>query len=157
VPTYLVIWIHLLAVVTWIGGQIFLVLVAWPVLQHEGPPAMAVPDTLRRLGRRFRTVTWVSVIALVITGAFNILNEGGSARIESAWGGVLMLKLFLVALVVGLTLVHDFILDPYAIPSHGAAGGTRPASGSGTARGLQIAILVLNLSILLVAAYLARM
>ena len=155
-PTYLVIWIHLLAVITWIGGQIFLVLIARPVLQHEGPPAMAVPDTLRRLGRRFRTVTWVSVIALVITGAFNILNEGGSARIESAWGGVLMLKLFLVALVVGLTLVHDFILDPYATAPR-AAGGRDSTSGSSTAHRLQIAILVLNLSILLVAAYLARM
>lgn len=150
-------WIHLLAVITWIGGQIFLVLIARPVLQQEGSSTVAAPDSLRRLGRRFRTVTWVSIITLVITGAFNILNEGGSARIESAWGGVLMLKLFLVVLVVGLTLVHDFILDPYAIPSHGAAGGTRPASESGAARGLQIAILVLSLLILLVAAYLARM
>ncbi|MBI3608536.1 MAG: DUF4149 domain-containing protein [Nitrospirae bacterium] len=148
-------WIHLLAVVTWLGGQIFLVLVARPVLQ-DLPSTMDPPDSLRRLGRRFRTVTWVSIITLVMTGAFNILNEGGSARIESAWGGVLMLKLFLVALVVGLTLVHDFILDPYAAAPR-AAGGTRPASKSGAARGLQIAILLLSLSILLVAAYLARM
>ncbi len=153
-PAYAIMWIHLLAVVTWLGGQIFLVLIARPVLQ-EGSRAMDPPESLRRIGRRFRTVTWVSVITLVITGAFNILNEGGSARIESAWGGVLMLKLFLVALLVGLTLIHDFILDPYATPR--AAGGTRPASGSGTARRVQFAILILSLSILLVAAYLARM
>jgi len=148
-------WIHLLAVITWIGGQIFLVLVAQPVLQQEGSSTVAAPDLLRRLGRRFRTLTWVSVITLVMTGAFNILNEGGSARIESAWGGILMLKLLLVALVVGLTLVHDFILDPYAAPR--AAGGKDSASGSSTAHRLQIAILSLSLSILLIAAYLARM
>jgi uncharacterized membrane protein len=149
-------WIHLLAVVTWIGGQIFLVLIARPVLEQGASPTTAAPDSLRRIGRRFRTVTWVSVITLVMTGAFNILNEGGSARIESAWGGILMLKLLLVALVVGLTLVHDFILDPYAAAPR-AAGGTDSASGSSTAHRLQIAILSLSLSILLIAAYLARM
>jgi uncharacterized membrane protein len=149
-------WIHLLAVITWIGGQIFLVLVAQPVLQQEGSSTVAAPDLLRRLGRRFRTLTWVSVITLVMTGVFNILNEGGSARIESAWGGILMLKLLLVALVVGLTLVHDFILDPYAAAPR-AAGGKDSASGSSTAHRLQIAILSLSLSILLIAAYLARM
>lgn len=142
-------WVHLLAVVTWVGGQIVFILVIRPVLGAPGVP----PDLLGVVGRRFRTLTWLSVVVLILTGAFNILNEGGSARIESPWGGILMLKLLLVAAAFGLTLVHDFILDPYAPTGRRAPA----ASGSGRTAGVQTVILALSLTTLLVAAYLARM
>src|SRR3990167_7711226 len=123
-------WIHLLAVVAWTGGLLFLALVLRPILRAL-PGASQPAETLRRAGRRFRTVAWVSLIALILTGAGNILNEGGSARIATAWGAVLMLKLLLVAVAVGLTLVHDFILDPYRAPSprSPAAPGLPAAAG----------------------------
>jgi putative copper export protein len=146
-------WVHLLAVVTWIGGQLFLVFVFRPALR-ELPSGTQPQDLLRRVGRRFRTVTWVSLITLIITGAFNMLNEGGTARIESAWGGVLMLKLLLVAVVVGLALIHDFILDPYAPTTSPRAAGAPRAR---YAPAVETAIVLLGLAILLIAAYLARM
>lgn len=149
-PAYLVMWLHLLAVVTWIGGQILLLFVVRPALSAPGVP----PDLLGLVGRRFRTLTWVSVIILILTGAFNILNEGGSARIESPWGGVLMLKLLLVAAAVGLTLVHDFIMDPYAAPSRRQTSAPSNPSTTGL---VQFIVLALSLAILLIAAYLARM
>ena len=155
-PIFLLMWIHLIAVVTWIGGLLFIPLVLRPALQ--GLPADSQKaEILRRVGLRFRTIGWVSLITLILTGAFNMLHEGGSARIESMWGAVLMLKLFVVAVAVGLTLVHDFILDPYA-PSPGRAPGA-PAIPTSTrsVAWVEHAILALSLCILLIAAYLARM
>ncbi len=113
-------------------------------------------DLIRRVGRRFKSLAWVSLVVLTVTGFFNVLYEGGSARIESAWGGVLMLKLFLVLVMIGLSVVHDFILDPYGL---GAARGpaARSAGREATAARVQVAIVGVAIAILLIAAYLARM
>src|SRR3989338_20865 len=78
-------WIHLLAVVAWIGGLLFFPLVLRPVLRAL-PDASQPAETLRRVGRRFRTVAWISLVTLILTGAGNILHEGGSARIPAPWG-----------------------------------------------------------------------
>jgi uncharacterized membrane protein len=157
---FLVMWVHLIAVVTWIGGLLFVPLVLKPALRGLTPESQQA-QVLRRVGLRFRTIAWVSLITLILTGAFNMLYEGGSARLESTWGAVLMLKLLLVAIAVGLTLVHDFILDPYASspdkPPQSAATGRVVPSGQAAAMRLEQLILALNLAILLIASYLARM
>ncbi len=155
-PIYLVMWIHLIAVVTWIGGLLFFPLVLRPALQSL-PSDSQKAEILRRVGLRFRTIGWISLITLILTGAFNILTEGGSARIESAWGAVLMLKLFVVAVIVGLTLVRDFILDPYALPAAGKTAAPPVLTGRGPLAWLEQAILALSFTVLLIAAYLARM
>lgn len=146
-------WVHLAALAAFIGGHLVLALVVRPIareLPSEGAEAA------RRIGRRFKSVAWASLVLLLLTGFFNLLNEGGSARIESAWGGVLMLKLLLVLVVVGLSVVHDFILDPYG-PEAARGPAARAASRERTAARVQIAILVVSLAVLFVAAYLARM
>jgi len=113
-------------------------------------------DLARRIGRRFKSIAWVSLVVLIVTGFLNILNEGGSARIESSWGGVLMLKLFLVLVMIGLSVVHDFILDPYGPGAlRGPAAST--ASRAATAARIQGGIVAIAIVILLVAAYLAKM
>jgi len=152
----LVMWIHLVAVITWVGGQLFIPVVLKPVLRHSGSPFES-HAILCKVGRKFRTLTWVAIITLIVTGAANILNEGGSDRIASTWGAVLMLKLVLVAAAVGLTLVHDFILDPYSSATGQASSTATILSGGSREVWLEHAILILSFSILLVAAYLARM
>jgi len=157
---FLVMWVHLIAVVTWIGGLLFVPLVLKPALQGLTPESQKA-QVLRRVGLRFRTIAWVSLITLILTGAFNMLYEGGSARLESTWGAILMLKLLFVAIAVGLTLVHDFILDPYAISpdntlQRAAPGPVVPSRQTAATRVEQL-ILALSLLILLIASYLARM
>ncbi len=157
---FLVMWIHLIAVVTWIGGLLFVPLVLKPALRGLTPESQQA-QVLSRVGLRFRTIAWVSLITLILTGAFNMLYEGGSARLESTWGAVLMLKLLLVAIAVGLTLVHDFILEPYTVTSgktlpQAATGAVGPSSQVAATR-VEHLILALSLAILLIASYLARM
>lgn len=154
-PDYLITWIHLTATTTLLGGLVFSQFVLNPVAQQESSD-QKTKEILRLAGRRFRTVAWVCLITLILTGAYQMLNESGSARIETSWGLILMLKLFLFALVFGLILIHDFILDPHAPLSKKTLPLTL-GTHSSRANNLQKAIIVMTMAILLVASYLAKM
>ena len=154
-PDYLITWIHLIAAVTLVGGLVFAQIVLNPVAQRE-PSDQKTKEVIRLAGRRFRTIAWVCLITLILTGAYQMLNESGSARIETNWGVVLMAKLLLFAIAFGLILIHDFIIDPHAPPSKNIA---KPSSlpFSSRADNLQKAIIFMTLAVLLVASYLATM
>ena len=154
-PDYLITWIHLIAAVTLVGGLVFAQIVLNPVAQRE-PSDQKTKEVIRLAGRRFRTIAWVCLITLILTGAYQMLNESGSARIETNWGMVLMVKLLLFAIAFGLILIHDFIIDPHAPPSKNIV---KPSSlpFSSRADNLQKAIIFLTFAVLLVASYLAAM
>lgn len=154
-PDYLITWIHLIAVVTLMGGLIFSQFVLTPAVRNAASDPKA-QDVIRLSGQRVRTLAWVSVITLILTGAYLLLNESGSARIETAWGVVLMLKLFLFVIAFGLLLIHDFIMDPYTPVSKPSLNVPASVPGSSRADTLQKAVLVLTLAILLVASYLSK-
>ncbi len=141
-PPALVMWVHLVAAITWIGGMLFVALVLRPALRQQLPPPQAV-GLLRLAEDRFRSIRWISLLILLGTGVFNLIHEGGSARLESAWGGVLMIKLLFVAVAVGLTGVNDFL------PTFAASSGRSKAWLDGL-------ILVLALFIVLIAVYLGQ-
>lgn len=109
--------IHLLAVAIWLGGALFLATVMVPLSRRQmGSPAQGA-RFLGHVARRFRPVAWVSIILMVASGAFLATDHWG---VESAdfFGGsgwfirVLQAKVAIVALIVVLSFVHDFILGP---------------------------------------------
>jgi len=104
-------WIHLVSAMTWIGGMLFVWLVLRPALKRPVFDSHA-HVVLSHVEGRFRTVRWASLLTLLGTGLFNLIHEGGSARLESNWGGVLMIKLFFVIVVVGISGINDFFLKP---------------------------------------------
>jgi putative copper export protein len=146
-PT-VVLWIHLIATITWIGGILFQLLVLGPVLKGMSPASQGL-DIQNRVGLRFRTVRWLSLVTLVVTGLLNLLYEGGSARLESDWGGILMVKLLFVVIVIGLNFVYDLTLAP---------GRAKTSSQSSVLSEFWLAqgIVMLSLFIVLIAVYLAR-
>ncbi len=154
-PDYLITWIHLIAATTLMGGLIFSQFVLNPSA-HQGQHDPKAKEVVRLAGRRFRTITWVCLITLILTGAYQMLNESGSARIETVWGIVLMLKLFLFVIAFGLILIHDFIIDPHAPPQKKALNPSSPASSS-RADNLQKAIILMTLAVLFVASYLTTL
>ena len=155
-PIYIVIWLHLMAAAALIGGLIFFNFILKPGLEEKNSEVQK-NDLLQKMGRRFRTVTWICLITLILTGSYTMLYEGGSARIETTWGVVLMLKLFLFAVTFGLILIHDFVLDPFTPPSRASNNPTSQAHSARRATYLQQAILLLSLAILLIASYLTTM
>ncbi len=154
-PDYLITWIHLAAAIALIGGLMFSQFVLTPVARNT-PSDSRASEIVRLSGRRFRTIAWVSLIVLILTGAYQMLNESGAARIETTWGVVLMLKLFLFVIAFGLLLIHDFIIDPYAPSSRDAPPSASSPTVPARADTLQKAVIVMTLAVLLVASYLAE-
>ncbi len=101
-------FVHLLAVVTWVGGMLFIALVLVPVTRRLDDAALRtrlVQDT----GRRFRTVGWIALGLIVATGLGNLVLRPellGAPRFHA--------KLGLVVLALALGAGHDFVLGPRA-------------------------------------------
>ena len=158
-PAYVVTWIHLVAAITFIGGWLFFQLAVRPSLL-EGKttsPSKETMEMAQKMGQRFKTVGWVSLMVLIFTGSSQLLDESGSARIETSWGLIMMLKLFVFAIVGGLIFIHDLILDPYGAVGKGKQRETTPLLFSGKVVWVQRSIVTLSLVVLGIAVYLTSL
>lgn len=100
--------LHVLAAVTWIGGMIFIALVLVPVTRRLGDPALRA-RLVHQVGVRFRTVGWIALGLLTLTGLGNLWQRPyllSAPRLH--W------KLGLVVLALVLSALHDFVLGPRA-------------------------------------------
>ncbi|MFD5416671.1 copper resistance protein CopC [Streptomyces sp. NPDC127069] len=128
--------LHLLAVATWLGG-----LAALLVALHK------VPDIERAAVQRFSRVAFISVLVLAVTGVYQSWRQLGSwsALTGTSYGRLLMIKVALVAVLVGIAYlsrkwtgrladvaVQDRAAEPAVV---GAAGDVsrETATGSTTA------------------------
>jgi len=117
---YLVsVWLHILAATIWIGGIFFIVLVVVPWLRTGGRAGAGT--FLRETGTRFRTVGWACFAVLAVTGTFNLWIRGvrpgfflDADWLSSPFGRTVALKLGVFAIVLAISVVHDFILGPRA-------------------------------------------
>lgn len=114
---HLSVFLHLLAAVVWVGGLLFLALVAIPVLRGLADRQRA--ELVARMGERFRPVAWACIGLLISTGVLNLAYRGVSWESvltgqlwQSPFGQILAWKLTLVALLVALSAWHDFFLGP---------------------------------------------
>jgi uncharacterized membrane protein len=103
-----ILWLHVLAAITWIGGMLFIALVLVPVTRRLEDPTVRT-RLVQETGRRFRTVGWIALTVLVVTGLLNLWSHPdllSSPRLH--W------KLGLVGLALILSAFHDFVLGPRA-------------------------------------------
>src|SRR6476646_1403847 len=107
----LLIWLHLVAAVSWIGGMVFLSVVLVPILGRE-PFASQKTLFFLATARRFRVVVWGVIAVLLFTGPLLLHQRGIPIANPSAWPKILATKLGLVTFLLLLTLIHDFILGP---------------------------------------------
>ena len=107
--TVFLVWLHVLAAVSWIGGMIFLSLVLAPLVRSRkaAPEFMAL---FRSAARRFRFVVWGAIAVLLSTGPVLLLQRGLSLLNPTEWPHVLWLKLGLVGALLLLTATHDLLL-----------------------------------------------
>ena len=114
------VWLHLLAAMAWVGGMIFIIAVVVPMLRRPETRAHAT-ELMQIAGRRFRIVGWLALATLIATGVFNVLHRGYQLEhlftgevFQGAWGRTLAHKLSLVAIVLVMSMVHDFWIGPRA-------------------------------------------
>lgn len=113
--------VHVLAALLWLGGMFFLAAVGAPVLRALEPPALRA-RVFDQLGRRFRTVGWVAIAILLVTGVINVYYRGvlradvlaDPAFWSTPFGTALAWKLGAVAAMVVVSAVHDFAQGPAA-------------------------------------------
>jgi uncharacterized membrane protein len=111
---------HLLAVVVWVGGTIFLVIVVVPAVRRPEFGGIAAA-LIRFAGLRFRWVGWLCFCVLVLTGIVNLASRGiGLRELQEAafwqgsFGSTLAVKLLLVAAILLISAFHDFSIGPRA-------------------------------------------
>lgn len=107
-------WVHLLSIITWFGGLVFLFLVAIPMVR-AAPGMTSVERTLYLLeiGRRFQPVAWLAITVTAVTGFYNAERRRvvWSELTESVYGRQLHLKLEYAGVVVILMLLHAYWIN----------------------------------------------
>ena len=107
----LIVWLHLVAAVSWIGGMVFLSVVLVPILKRE-PFASQKALLFLAMGRQFRVVVWGMIAVLLFTGPLLLHQRGIPIADPSRWPTTLAVKLGLITILLLLTLAHDLIIGP---------------------------------------------
>jgi len=117
----LVVLIHILAAIIWLGGMFFIAIVMVPALRRLEPAQKRI-EVLSATATRFRAISWIAILVLLITGVLNAINHGVTMQkistgefFSSNFGKILILKLILVFAMLVLSAIHDFILGPRLI------------------------------------------
>ena len=121
-PALLILWLHLLSAVVWVGGLVYQTHVLLPAARRGG--AAAVADMLQR----GRLVTWTAVALSVLTGFYNVTRLGPLDRVmESGAALTLALKFMLVLAAVAIAGQRDFAQVPRLARALGHGDDPRPA------------------------------
>jgi copper resistance protein D len=150
--------LHILGAVAWIGGMIFLSLVLAPLVMSRkaAPEFMAL---FRSAALRFRIVVWTAIGILLATGPMLVVQRGIDMTNPATWPGILTVKLWLVGLLLLLTFSHDLVLGPKVSHLRAIPASSRTAWEQTivqTARWLPRLSLLVALAVVVVAAVLAR-
>src|SRR5215475_9388215 len=112
----LILWFHLLAAMTWIGGLVFQVLVVFPTLAWAAPTGERLRFALS-LEARFRVILWPAVGLLLFTGLVNLINVWYATvviagSISPTFVSILSAKLGLVVSMIAVQAVQQLWLYP---------------------------------------------
>ena len=93
------IFLHLMAVAVWVGGQIVLAGIV-PGLRRQTPEAMAP------VARGFARVAWPAMLLIVFTGAWGLATQDVASR-SSEYMATFGIKILLVCTAVLATVIHS--------------------------------------------------
>lgn len=89
--------------------MIFISLVLAPALRKL--PQDARSEWFRTIGTAAKAVGWIAILVLLSTGLLNVLHL--QIQWKALIGRLLIIKLTLVAVMIVLSGLHDFILAPF--------------------------------------------
>ena len=122
------IYLHILAVTVWVGGQFVLAGIV-PSLRRETPNALPV------VAKGFAKVAWPAMILIVFTGAWG-LGTIDVTQQSSSYMVTFSLKMLMVGIAIIATVIHS-------------AGTSKLAKALGGAMGLLASLLAAYAGILL--------
>ena len=150
--------LHILAAIAWIGGMMFLSLVLAPLVRSRkaAPEFMAL---FRSAALRFRILVWVAIGILLTTGPMLLAQRGIDITNPATWPGIVTIKLGLVTLLLVLTFSHDLLSRPKVSQGSAISAASRTAweqTVVQTARWLPRLSLLVSLAVVVAAAVLAH-
>src|SRR5262252_8071526 len=99
--------VHLLAAMVWVGGSVALVFAGVPAIRVlEGEPRARA---IRELGLRWRPLGYGSLLVAILTG---IALAGRDWEHRPAFQLVFWVKVVLVACLLVVSYLHNFVLGP---------------------------------------------
>ena len=120
--TLLSLWLHLLAVVVWIGGLMYQAHVLLPAARRGASSAFADAASSAR------PVAWTAIAVVVLTGFYNVTRLGPLARVMESGAGLLLAgKFTLVIVLVALAAQRDFTQVPRLQRALGEGADPGPA------------------------------
>ena len=149
----LVRWLHVIAAVAWIGGNLILAMVIVPYFKKSLPPVERI-KILTQIGKQFQPIVWVCAVILIFSGMFNIFSAiGGDSDAIGQFMRTLGIKLILFVVLIILTGIHGFILGPrleQAVEALGADAKELPEEVDRMRRSMAIVSSVMGIVSLLV-------
>ena len=112
----LILWLHLLAAMTWIGGLVFQMLVVFPMLTWAATTGEHLRFALS-LEARFRVILWPVIGLALFTGLVNLMNVWyatvvTAGSIAPMFVPLLRVKLGLVVGMITVQAVQQFLIYP---------------------------------------------
>jgi len=103
----LVLWVHLVGAVVWIGGLVYQTHVLLPAARRGDPRPFV------EAARGARPATWTAVALVVLSGFYNVTQLGPLERVMQSGAGLLLAAKFgLVIVAVALAAQRDFAQVP---------------------------------------------
>ena len=101
-------WIHITSAAIWVGGSLFIGAVFAPILKKM---SMSVEERLQlmiKVGRRFNKIAVPALIILMVTGMYqaHLVLQKADILYDTSYGNVLIIKIILVAALIGTYAVH---------------------------------------------------
>ena len=117
-----VLWLHLLGVMVWIGGLMYQAHVLLPAARRGGAGAFA------EAAQRGRPAAWVGIALVAATGFYNVTRLGPLERVmESGAALTLAAKFMLVLAAIAVAGQRDFAQVPRLTRALAAGDDPRPA------------------------------
>jgi uncharacterized membrane protein len=144
-----VLYLHVLAVVVWVGGLAYQTHVLLPTARRGAVAPFA------EAARRARPVTWTAIAVVVLTGFYNVTQLGDLKRVmESGAGLMLAAKFILVILAVALSSQRDFA--QVTLLNAALASGADPVRPLKSITRLDRVVLVLTLIVIYLGLAVSR-
>ena len=101
-------WVHITCAAIWVGGSLFIGAVFAPILKKMSMPVEERLQLMIKVGRRFNKIAVPALIILMATGIYqaHLIVQKSELLVESRYGNILIIKVILVAALIGTFAVH---------------------------------------------------
>ncbi len=101
-------WVHITCAAIWVGGSLFIGAVFEPILKKMSMPVEERLQLMIKVGRRFNKIAVPALIILMATGIYqaHLILQKSELLVESSYGNILIIKVILVAALIGTFAVH---------------------------------------------------